>query len=80
MNEKNKVFEIIEEISSMNDFRDNENLDLFEEGILDSMRAIMLIVQLENEFEISLPPSEIDRNAWNTAAKIAQRIEEKVHG
>jgi D-alanine--poly(phosphoribitol) ligase subunit 2 len=76
---KEEVFNIIEEITGADDFRFNEDLDLFEEGLLDSMRAIMLIVELENKFNLSLPPSEMDRNDWNTAAKIAMRIEEKVN-
>ncbi|MDR1473441.1 MAG: D-alanine--poly(phosphoribitol) ligase subunit DltC [Lactobacillales bacterium] len=76
---KEEVFNIIEEITGADDFRFNEDLDLFEEGLLDSMRAIMLIVELENKFNLSLPPSEMDRDDWNTAAKIAMRIEEKVN-
>ena len=76
---KEEVFNIIEEITGADDFRFNEDLDLFEEGLLDSMRAIMLIVELENKFNLSLPPSEMDSDGWNTAAKIAMRIEEKVN-
>jgi D-alanine--poly(phosphoribitol) ligase subunit 2 len=76
---KEEVFNVIEEITGADDFRFNEDLDLFEEGLLDSMRAIMLIVELENKFNLSLPPSEMDRGDWNTAAKIAMRIEEKVN-
>jgi len=76
---KEEVFDVIEEVTGVDDFRINEDLDLFEEGILDSMRAIMLIVELENKFNISLPPSEMDRDDWNTAAKIAMRIEEKLN-
>ncbi|MDR0690927.1 MAG: D-alanine--poly(phosphoribitol) ligase subunit DltC [Streptococcaceae bacterium] len=76
---KEEVFDVIEEITGADDFRLNEDLDLFEEGLLDSMRAIILIVELENKFNISLPPSEMDRLDWNTAAKIAMRIEEKIN-
>jgi D-alanine--poly(phosphoribitol) ligase subunit 2 len=70
---------VIEEVSGSDEFLQDEHIDLFEAGILDSMRAIMLIVQLEDAFGVSLPPSEMDREDWNTAAKIALRIKEKVN-
>ncbi|MDR1521569.1 MAG: D-alanine--poly(phosphoribitol) ligase subunit DltC [Streptococcaceae bacterium] len=76
---KEEMFNILEKVTGADDFRFNEDLDLFAEGILDSMRAIMLIVELENKFNISLPPSEMNRDDWNTAAKIAMRIEEKIN-
>ena len=73
-----QVFDIIEQISDSDEFRANPDMDLFEEGILDSMKAIMLIVELEGAFDVSLPPSEMDREDWNTAAKITERIKEKL--
>ncbi len=73
-----QVFEIIEQIAGTDEFRENLDMDLFEEGVLDSMKAIMLIVELEGAFDVSLPPSEMDREDWNTANKIAERVKEKV--
>ena len=76
---KEQVFDIIENIAGTDEFRDHPDMDLFEEGLLDSMKAIMLIVELEAAFDVTLPPSEMDRNDWNTADKIVTRIEEKVN-
>lgn len=73
-----QIFDIIESVSGTDEFREDLNMDLFEEGILDSMKAIMLIVELEGAFDISLPPSEMDREDWNTAYKIVERIQEKI--
>jgi len=73
-----QIFGIIESVSGTDEFREDLNMDLFEEGILDSMKAIMLIVELEGTFDISLPPSEMDREDWNTAYKIVERIQEKI--
>ncbi len=42
---KEQIFDIIETISGTDEFREDLDMDLFEEGILDSMRAIMLIVE-----------------------------------
>ncbi|WP_276870031.1 D-alanine--poly(phosphoribitol) ligase subunit DltC [Lactococcus taiwanensis] len=73
-----QIFDIIESVSGTDEFREDLNMDLFEEGILDSMKAIMLIVELEGTFDISLSPSEMDREDWNTAYKIVERIQEKI--
>ncbi len=73
-----QIFDIIESVSGTDEFREDLNMDLFEEGVLDSMKAIMLIVELEGTFDISLPPSEMDREDWNTAYKIVERIQEKI--
>lgn len=73
-----QIFDIIESVSGTDEFREDLNMDLFEEGILDSMKAIMLIVELEGTFDISLPPSEMDREDWNTAYKIVEHIQEKI--
>lgn len=75
---KEQVFDVIEQVSGTDEFREDLDMDLFEEGILDSMKAIMLIVELENAFDVTLPPSEMDREEWNTANKIADRIQEKL--
>ncbi|MCL2114438.1 D-alanine--poly(phosphoribitol) ligase subunit DltC [Lactococcus protaetiae] len=76
---KEQIFDIIETIAATDEFREDLDMDLFEEGILDSMKAIMLIVDLEGNFNISLPPSEMDREDWNTANKIVKRVQEKVN-
>ena len=73
-----QIFDIIESVSGTDEFREDLNMDLFEEGILDSMKAIMLIVELEGTFDISLPPSEMDSEDWNKAYKIVERIQEKI--
>lgn len=76
---ENEVFDVIERVAETDEFRENLDMDLFEEAILDSMKAIMLIVELEGEFDITLPPSEMDRESWNTANKIVLRIKEKLN-
>lgn len=76
---ENEVFDVIERVAETDEFRENLNMDLFEEAILDSMKAIMLIVELEGTFDITLPPSEMDRENWNTANKIVLRVKEKLN-
>lgn len=76
---RNEVFDVLEEVIETDEFRDDLDADLFEETLLDSLTAIALIVELEDRFKVSLSPSEMERDEWNTANKIADRIQEKVN-
>lgn len=49
---------------------------LFEEGVLDSMGTVELIVEIENRFDIRVPVTEFGRDDWNTANKIIAGIVE----
>ena len=59
--------------------RANHELPLFELQVLDSLRTIMLMVELNSRFGVDIAPSEIDRDAWATPARIVQFVEERVH-
>lgn len=54
-----KLLDILEDICDDDIFRDDFNLDLFEEGLMDSLAIAELIVAIEETFSITLPP---DRN------------------
>ena len=45
---KNEVLNIIEEVAGTDEFREDLDMDLFEEGILDSMKPLYLLLKLEN--------------------------------
>ena len=75
MDIKAEVIEIIEELF-MEDVSDMMDEDLFDAGVLDSMGAVELIVELENRFDIRVPVSEFGRDDWNTANKIVEGVTE----
>ena len=45
-----RMLELIEEICDDDVIREERDVDLFEEGLLDSMAAIELLVAIETEF------------------------------
>ena len=75
MDVKSQVIEIIDELF-MEDVSDMMDEDLFDAGVLDSMRTVELIVELENRFGIRVPVSEFGRDDWNTANKIVEGVTE----
>lgn len=52
--------------------------DLFELGFLDSMAAIELLVGIEDEFGVSIAPTEVERSAMNTPAKIIAQVQKRL--
>nr|WP_165993759.1 D-alanine--poly(phosphoribitol) ligase subunit DltC [Streptococcus catagoni] len=60
----------------MEDVSDIMDEDLFDEGVLDSLGTVELIVELEEMFQIKIPVSEFGRQDWNTVNKIIEGVKE----
>ena len=73
---RNKIIEIIYEISENEDFKNNPDLDLFENEIIDSMGFLELISKIEETFNIELYPSKIPSKVWRNVDLIANMVEE----
>ena len=75
---KQKVIDLLCDISGEDDVADNMDTDLFEEGYLDSMGAIELLVALEDELDVSIAPNEVDRSEMNTPNLIIKQVEKRL--
>jgi D-alanine--poly(phosphoribitol) ligase subunit 2 len=73
-----EVVAAIEAVTQEPEVRANQELPLFELQVLDSLRTIMLMVELNSRFGVDIAPSEIDREAWATPALITRFVEERV--
>lgn len=74
---KEKVLDLLEEVCEDDIVREELDLDLFEEDILDSLGFAELLAMIEDELGIVIAPSEVVRNQVNTANKIITLVEEK---
>lgn len=74
----NRVLDLIEEICGDDIVRDEPDIDLFEEGLFDSLAAIEFLVNLEDEFGVSIAPTELEREQMNTPAKAIERVLERM--
>ena len=54
------------------------DLPLYEEGLLDSLGTVELIVALSECLEIQISPAEVDRQQWATPRKIIAYLEQRV--
>lgn len=70
---KEKITELIHSINEYEDF--DENTDLFENGILDSLSLVLLINQIEGEMDVFIPEDVVKLENFATVEKMVALIE-----
>jgi len=76
MNFEQEVIAIIAEICQDDSVKENLDIKLFEEGILDSFGTVEMLVEIENRLNIQVPITEFDREEWDTPNAIIKRLNE----
>ncbi|MGX2944051.1 MULTISPECIES: D-alanine--poly(phosphoribitol) ligase subunit DltC [Enterococcus] len=74
MNMEETVFAILEDLTGSDEVRDNPDVDVFAEGLMDSLATVQLLVELEGQLGVNVPVSEFDRDNWSTPNKIIQQV------
>ena len=72
---KEKIINMIIELTEYEELRNNPNINLVEEDILDSLAFLELIDGLENEFDIEIQPTQIPNDTWNSVDNIVKLVE-----
>lgn len=68
------VLDILEDITGNDELESQLDLDLFDEGILDSLGAVQLLVELESQCDVTVPVSEFERSEWGTPQQIINQV------
>lgn len=68
------IFDILEEITGTDEVRENPDVDLFEEGLMDSLATVQLLVEIEGQLGVQVPVSEFDRDQWRTPQLIIAQV------
>lgn len=76
MNEK--VLELLAEICESDEVMEDLGDDLFESGLLDSLGFAEFLVALEEQFDIVISPSEVERDEINTPEKILRLVNSRI--
>lgn len=71
---KEQILDILERISATDEVKSNPDIMLFDEGLLDSLGLIELLICLEEEMGIKIDPTEIDRKDIDTPNKLVEYI------
>lgn len=70
MDIKNQILNILADIAGDSIVKDNLDIAIFEEGIIDSFKTIELLLAIENQLGIDVSITDFDREAWATPNKI----------
>lgn len=71
-----KVSRIVQKISGTENIP--VKLDLFEAGFLDSLGLIRLLVEIDQDLNIRIPITEIDRTCFNSINSITLFLQDKI--
>lgn len=74
---KEKVLDLLEEVCDDDVVREDLDMDLFEEELMDSLAFAELLAMIEDELGVVISPSEVVRSQVNIANKIIALVEEK---
>ena len=74
---KEKVLDLLEEVCDDDVVREDLDMDLFEEELMDSLAFAELLAMIEDELGVVISPSEVVRSQVNTANKIIALVEKK---
>lgn len=69
-----KIIEIIENLTGYKKLKENRDIDLLDNEILDSLAFIELITSLEEEFDIEIQPTQVEPNTWRSIKRIADLV------
>ncbi len=65
-----KILDLLEEICEDTIVKEEREINLFDEDLLDSLTFTELLVSLEEELGVIISPSEIEKDDMNTPNKI----------
>ena len=75
---KNEIIDIICEACQNDEIKSNENIDLLEEELIDSMAFISIISKIEKKFKIDIQPTTIPSYVWRNVNSIVDMVEKKI--
>ncbi|SDN24671.1 D-alanine--poly(phosphoribitol) ligase subunit DltC [Acetanaerobacterium elongatum] len=72
---REEVLAILAQVCGEREILQNDELDLFETGLLDSLALINLLDELEERLNIVIQPSQVKRECWRTPRNIVELVE-----
>lgn len=75
---EDKVMAILAELCGAEPGELEADMDLFEEGVLDSFGVIRLFVEIEKQLGVKFEPTEVTREEINSPARILDQIRRRI--
>lgn len=71
---EDKVLDILERVCGTDEVREDLDVNLFEAGLLDSLGSIELLLAIEEDLNIKIEPTEVEREQIETPRKIVEYL------
>ena len=69
-----QLLALIAEVCDSDDIYELRDADLFDEGLIDSMGAVDLLIGIEELTSLVIAPTEVEREDMNTVNKIIYQV------
>ena len=74
MDTKQGVLDILNDLTG-EDLSDQMDENIFDNGLMDSMASVQMLLNLQEKFDIDVPVSEFNREEWDTPNKIVAKVD-----
>lgn len=78
MDIRESVIEIFEEVLGSDEIRDNQDLDMFENEMLDSLAIIEVLLGIEDKLDLSLQPTDLERKDMTTVNNLVDFLKDRI--
>lgn len=75
---KEQILEMLEEICEDEVVREDLDINLKEEGLMDSLAFVEMLVRIEENFGLSIAPTEVTYEEIDTPSKVISYIENRL--
>ncbi|KAA1042531.1 D-alanine--poly(phosphoribitol) ligase subunit DltC [Macrococcus equipercicus] len=75
MNIREEVLDILEEIAESDIVKTNPDIRVFDEGIIDSLATVVLLMNIQERLDIDVTITDFDRETWATPNMIVDEVE-----
>ena len=76
MSFEEKVLDILAEVAEKDIVKENPDIAIFDEGIIDSFATVGLLIEIQNNLGIDVTITDFDRDEWATPNKIIEVLKE----
>ncbi len=73
---REQVLNLLAEVAENDIVKENPDVEIFEEGIIDSFQTVGLLLEIQNKLDIKVSIMDFDRDEWATPNKIVEALEE----
>jgi len=73
-----RTLDILRQVTGDDEVLADPELQLYTNGVLDSLGTVSLMVAFEEAFGITISPAEFDKEAWGTPGMIVADVERRL--